>query len=194
MNQPGPLLLMRQFRCRRSISPQDATRYVHDVTGQRRGSFVASSASTYFIAAFDVLVSKPMAELPYACVCKWKQYPWRASSNVDRLLPRDAYPAYTQRIVQNVIGSVSVSPSVARRYLYVKIGSVCPSVCATVSASFNPLPSDRLRCCDRYIRCRRSLAVKPLNSQPAISGSPCHRRSVRTMSRYQFTHVRYRTV
>jgi len=31
------------------------------------------------------------------------------------------------------------------------------SVCA-----FNPLPSDRLRCCDRYIRCQRSLAVKPL--------------------------------
>jgi len=39
------------------------------------------------------------------------------------------------------------------------------SVCvrsATVSASINPLPSDRLRCCDRYIRCQRSLAVKPL--------------------------------
>jgi len=31
------------------------------------------------------------------------------------------------------------------------------SVCA-----FNPLPSDRLRCCDRYIRCQQSLAVKPL--------------------------------
>jgi len=32
----------------------------------------------------------------------------------------------------------------------------------------NPLPSDRLRCCDRYIRCQRSLAVKPLT----MSGSP----------------------
>jgi len=54
--------------------------------------------------------------------------------------------------------------------LYIKIGSVCPSVCATVSASINPLPSDRLRCCDRYIRCQRSLAVKPLNSRPAARG------------------------
>ena len=42
------------------------------------------------------------------------------------------------------------------------------SVCATVSASINPLPSDRLRCCDRYIRCQRSLAVKQLNSRPAM--------------------------
>jgi len=51
------------------------------------------------------------------------------------------------------------------------IGSVClcqaASVCATVSASINPLPSVRLRCCDRYIRCQRLLAVKPLNSRPA---------------------------
>ena len=53
-------------------------------------------------------------------------------------------------------------------YLYINIGSVCPSVCATVSASINPLPSDRLRCCDRCIRCQRSLAVKPLNSRPAM--------------------------
>jgi len=49
------------------------------------------------------------------------------------------------------------------------IGSVClceaASVGATVSASINPLPSDRLRCCDRYIRSQRSLAVKPLKSQ-----------------------------
>jgi len=47
------------------------------------------------------------------------------------------------------------------------------SVCATLSASINPLPSDRLRCCDR-----RSLAVKPLNSRPAtyseqVSVYPC---------------------
>ena len=35
----------------------------------------------------------------------------------------------------------------------------------------NPLPSDRLRCCDRYIRCQRSLAVKPL-TMPG-SPSPC---------------------
>jgi len=46
--------------------------------------------------------------------------------------------------------------------LYFKMPSVCPSVSATFSASINPLPSDRLRCCDRYIRCQRSLAVKPL--------------------------------
>jgi len=32
----------------------------------------------------------------------------------------------------------------------------------------NPLPSDRLCCCNRYIRCQRSLAVKPLT----MSGSP----------------------
>jgi len=38
------------------------------------------------------------------------------------------------------------------------------SVCATVSASINPLPSNRLRCCDQYIQCQRLLAVKPLNS------------------------------
>jgi len=37
-----------------------------------------------------------------------------------------------------------------------------------VSASINPLPSDRLRCCDWYIRGQRSLAVKPLNSRPAM--------------------------
>ena len=41
--------------------------------------------------------------------------------------------------------------------------SVCPFVCDTVSASINPLPSDRLCCCDRYIRCHRLLAVKPLS-------------------------------
>jgi len=29
------------------------------------------------------------------------------------------------------------------------------------------MPSNRLRCCDRYILCQRSLAVKPLNSPPA---------------------------
>ena len=49
----------------------------------------------------------------------------------------------------------------------------------------NPLPSDRLRCCDRYIRCQRSLAVKPLT----MSGSPSHRGSVRRVSRSQVTHV-----
>jgi len=44
-------------------------------------------------------------------------------------------------------------------HLYFKMWPVCPSVCA-----FNPLPSDsRLRCCDRYIRCHRLLAVKPLS-------------------------------
>jgi len=35
----------------------------------------------------------------------------------------------------------------------------------------NPLPSDRLRCCDRYIRCQRSLAVKLLTMYG--SPSPC---------------------
>ena len=54
--------------------------------------------------------------------------------------------------------------------LYIKIGSVCPSVCATVSASINPLPSDRLRCCDRYIRCQRSLVVKPLTTRDGPEG------------------------
>ena len=54
-----------------------------------------------------------------------------------------------------------------------------------VSESINPLPSDRLRCCDRYIRCQRSLAVKPLT----MSGSPSHRGSVRRVSRSQVTHV-----
>jgi len=63
--------------------------------------------------------------------------------------------------------------------------SVCPSVSATLSASINPLPSDRLRFCDRYIRCQRSLAVKPLT----MSGSPSHRGSVRRVSRSQVTHV-----
>ena len=77
--------------------------------------------------------------------------------------------------------------------IYIKIGSVCPSVCATVSTSINPLPSDRLRCCDQYIHCQQSLAVKPLNSRPAMSGSPSHRGSVRRMSTYQFTHVQYQT-
>jgi len=70
-------------------------------------------------------------------------------------------------------------------YLLIKIGSVCPSVCAMVSESINPLPSDRLRCYDRYIRCQRSLAVKPL----MMSGSPSHRGSVRRVSRSQVTHV-----
>jgi len=59
--------------------------------------------------------------------------------------------------------------------LYFKMPSVCPSVSTTVSASINPLPSDRLRCCNRYIWCQRSLAVKPL----MMSGSPSHRGSVR---------------
>jgi len=54
-----------------------------------------------------------------------------------------------------------------------------------VSESINPLHSDRLRCCDRYIRCQRSLAVKPL----AMSGSPSHRGSVRRVSSSQVTHV-----
>jgi len=69
--------------------------------------------------------------------------------------------------------------------LFIKIRSVCLSVCAMVSESINPLPIDRLRCCDRYIRCQRSLAVKPLT----MSGSPSHRGSVRTVSRFQVTHV-----
>ena len=69
--------------------------------------------------------------------------------------------------------------------LYFKMPSVCPSVSATVSASINLLPSDRLRCCDRYIRCQRSLAVTPLT----MSRSPSHRGSVRTVSRSQVTHV-----
>jgi len=43
-----------------------------------------------------------------------------------------------------------------------------------VSVSINPLPSYRLHCCDRYIRCQRSLAVKPLNSYPrCISHCSC---------------------
>ena len=63
--------------------------------------------------------------------------------------------------------------------------SICPSVSATVSASINPLPSNRLRCCDRYIRCQQSLAVKPLT----MSGSPSHRGSVHRVSRSQVTHV-----
>jgi len=70
-------------------------------------------------------------------------------------------------------------------YLFIKIRSVCPSVCAMVSESINPLLSDRLRCCDRYIRCQWSLAVKPLT----MSGSPSHRGCVRRVSRYQVTHV-----
>ena len=47
--------------------------------------------------------------------------------------------------------------------LYFEMPSICPSVSATVSSSINPLPSDRLRCCDRHIRCHRLLAVKPLS-------------------------------
>ena len=70
-------------------------------------------------------------------------------------------------------------------YLFIRIRSVCPFMCAMVSESINPLPSDRLRCCDRYIRCQRSLAVKPLT----MSGSPSHRGSVRRVSRFQVTHV-----
>jgi len=54
-----------------------------------------------------------------------------------------------------------------------------------VSESINTLPSDRLGCCNRYIRCQRSLAVKPLT----MSGSPSHRGSVRRVSRSQVTHV-----
>ena len=93
------------------------------------------------------------------------------------------------------------------------IGSVClcqaASVWATVSASINPLPSDRLRCCDRYIRCQRSLAVKPLYTRSTRDADrPSHRPPLTAvwntagqpasavplaMSRYQFTHVRYRT-
>jgi len=69
--------------------------------------------------------------------------------------------------------------------LYFIMPSFCPSVSATVSASINPLPSDRLRCCDRYIRCQRSLAIKPLT----MSGSPSHRGSVHRVSRSQVTHV-----
>jgi len=69
--------------------------------------------------------------------------------------------------------------------LFIKIRSVCPSVSAMVSESINPLPSDRLRCCDRYIRCQRSLAVKPLT----MSGSLSHRGSVRRVSRSQVTHA-----
>ena len=61
--------------------------------------------------------------------------------------------------------------STRRRILYFKkIRSVCPSVSAMVSASINPLPSDRLRCCDRYIRCHRLLAVKPLEVQGNTRG------------------------
>jgi len=84
-------------------------------------------------------------------------------------------------------GGYSPRPVLCRvRYnLFIKIRSVCPSVCAMVSESINPLPSDRLRCCDRYIRCQRSLAVKSLT----MSGSPSHRRSVRRVSRSQVTHV-----
>jgi len=54
-----------------------------------------------------------------------------------------------------------------------------------VSESINPLHSNRLRCCDRYIRCQRSLAVKPLT----MSGFPSRRGSVRRVSRSQVTHV-----
>ena len=58
-------------------------------------------------------------------------------------------------------------------------------MCAMVSESIYPLPSDRLHCCNRYIRCQRLLAVKPLT----MSGSPSHRGSVRRVSRSQVTHV-----
>ena len=41
----------------------------------------------------------------------------------------------------------------------------------------NPLPSDRLRCCDRYrpIRCHRLLAVKPLSPREHMRGGGCER-------------------
>jgi len=52
--------------------------------------------------------------------------------------------------------------------------SVC--VCHGSQRALTFIPSNRLRCCDRYIRCQRSLAVKPLIVD---------RR--RTVSRYQFT-------
>ena len=74
-------------------------------------------------------------------------------------------------------------------YLFIKIRSVCPSVCAMVSESIKPLPSDRLRCCDRYIRCQRSLAVKPLTmSGVSLSQGKCGR-----VSRSQVTMYRRRT-
>jgi len=69
--------------------------------------------------------------------------------------------------------------------------SVC--LCHDLREHLPFIPSDRLRCCDRYIWCQRSMAVTPLNSRPAMLGSPSHRGSVHTVSRYQFTHVRYRT-
>jgi len=75
--------------------------------------------------------------------------------------------------------------TLTQHILYFKMPSVCPSVSATVSAIINSLPSDRLRCCDRYIRCQRSLAVKPLT----MSGSPSHRGSVRRVNRSHVTHV-----
>jgi len=51
-------------------------------------------------------------------------------------------------------------------YVLKSEASVCPCPHLT-------LPSDRLRCCDRYIWCQRSLAVKPLNSRDA--DRPSHR-------------------
>jgi len=54
--------------------------------------------------------------------------------------------------------AVASTPFAMRRA--VKIGSVCPSVCATVSGSINPLPSEGLRFCDWYIRCQWSLACR----------------------------------
>jgi len=121
---------------------------------------------------------------------------YESYSTVLRAVVSTRYRRVTDRRTDRGTDGIAVaSTELAMRALRraVKIGSVCPSVCATFSASINPLPSDRLRCCDRYIRCQRSLAVKPLNSWPAISGSPSRRGSVRRVSRYQFTHVRYRT-
>ena len=48
----------------------------------------------------------------------------------------------------NKIESVGLRKCPYYHYLYIEIGSVCPSVCAKVSTNINPLPSDRLRCCD----------------------------------------------
>ena len=73
--------------------------------------------------------------------------------------------------------------------LYIIMPSVCPFVCATVSASINPLPSDRLRCCDRYIRCQRSLAVKLL----MMSGSPSHRGVCIEWAGLRLTMYQYQT-
>jgi len=116
-------------------------------------------------------------------------------------------------LVRRALAEVCTVPVFLVHHILI-IGSVClcqaASVCATVSASINPLPSDRLRCCNRYIWCQQSLAVKPLNNRPAIGDAvrPSHRPPLMAvwntagqpasavalaMSRYQFTHVRYQT-